>query len=70
MKDIFLKKRRLGEYESIALTEECNEILQNKLPLKLKNPGTFTIPCHIGTQFSGHALCDVGSKYYSYAIFR
>ena len=32
MKDILSKKRRLEEYETIALTEECSAIIQKKLP--------------------------------------
>ncbi|PIM97903.1 DNA-directed DNA polymerase [Handroanthus impetiginosus] len=59
MKDILSKKRRLGDYETVALTEECSAIIQNKLPPKLKDPGSFTIPCTTGTHFSGWALCDL-----------
>ncbi|PIN16592.1 DNA-directed DNA polymerase [Handroanthus impetiginosus] len=58
MKDILSKKRRLGDYETVALTEECSAIIQNKLPLKLKDPESFTI----GTHFSGRALCDLGAS--------
>ena len=47
MKDILLKKRKLGDYETVALSKECSAILQNKLPPKLKDPGSFTIPCVI-----------------------
>ncbi|KAI4320883.1 hypothetical protein MLD38_034319 [Melastoma candidum] len=36
MNDILSKKIRLGEFETIALTEECNTILQQKLTPKLK----------------------------------
>ncbi|XP_062103987.1 uncharacterized protein LOC133815123 [Humulus lupulus] len=32
MKDILSKKRKMGEYEIVALTEECSAILQRKLP--------------------------------------
>ncbi|XP_024018055.1 uncharacterized protein LOC112090603 [Morus notabilis] len=38
MKDLVTKKCRLGEFETVALTEECSAILQNKLPPKLKDP--------------------------------
>ncbi|PIN19259.1 DNA-directed DNA polymerase [Handroanthus impetiginosus] len=62
MKDIFSKKRLLGDYEMVALTEECSAIIQNKLPHKLKDPGSFTIPCTIGTHFSWRALCDLGAS--------
>ena len=33
MKDILSKRRKLGDYETIAFSEECNAILQKKLPL-------------------------------------
>ncbi|PIN27063.1 hypothetical protein CDL12_00161 [Handroanthus impetiginosus] len=71
MKDILSKKRRLGNYETVALTEECSAIIQNKLPPKLKDPGSFTIPCTIGTHFSGMALCDLGASInlMSYSIY-
>ncbi|PIN00904.1 DNA-directed DNA polymerase [Handroanthus impetiginosus] len=72
MKDILSKKRRLGDYEMVTLTEECSTIIQNKLPPKLKNPGSFTIPCTIGTHFSGRALCDLGASInlMPYSIYR
>ena len=62
LKDILSKKRRLGEFETVALTQECSSILQNKLPKKLKDPGSFTIPCFIGEIFCGRALCDLGAS--------
>ena len=62
IKDILLKKRRLEEYETIALTKECNAIIQKKLPHKLKDPGSFTIPCTIGNAVFERALCDLGAS--------
>ena len=62
MKDILLKKRRLEEYETIALTKECSAIIQKKLPHKLKDPGSFTIPCTIGNAVFERALCDLGAS--------
>ena len=44
IKDILSKKRRLGDFETVALMEECSVILQKKLPSKLKDPRSFTIP--------------------------
>ncbi|PIM99261.1 DNA-directed DNA polymerase [Handroanthus impetiginosus] len=72
MKDILSKKKRLGDYETVALTEECSAIIQNKLPPKLKNLESFTIPCTIGTHFSGRALCDLGASInlIPYSIYR
>ena len=60
MKKILENKKKLGEYETIALIEECNTILQNKLPPKLKDPRSFSIPFLIGNSVSGKALCDLG----------
>ncbi|KAL5573542.1 hypothetical protein UlMin_023139 [Ulmus minor] len=50
MKDMLTKKRRFGEFETVALTRECSAALQSKLPPKLQDPGSFTIPCSIGGQ--------------------
>ncbi|XP_062080787.1 uncharacterized protein LOC133785581 [Humulus lupulus] len=38
LKDILTKKRRLGKFETVALTEGCSAILKNKIPPKLKDP--------------------------------
>ncbi|XP_024032154.1 uncharacterized protein LOC112094726 [Morus notabilis] len=62
MKDILLKRRRLGEFETVAMMEESSAILQNKIPPKLKDPGSFTIPCAIGNNYFGKALCDLGAS--------
>ena len=43
MKNILANKKKLGEYETIALTEECSAILQKKLPPKLEDLGSFAI---------------------------
>ncbi|XP_049368193.1 uncharacterized protein LOC125833085 [Solanum verrucosum] len=43
VKEIMVNKRRLTEYETIELTEECSSRIQNKLPTKLKDLGSFTV---------------------------
>ncbi|XP_021645806.2 uncharacterized protein LOC110639246 [Hevea brasiliensis] len=53
-------KRILEDHEAVALTKECSAILQRKLPPKLKDLGSFSIPFHIGESFSTKALCDLG----------
>ncbi|XP_062088999.1 uncharacterized protein LOC133795563 [Humulus lupulus] len=62
MKEILSNKRKMGDYEIVALTEECNAILQRKLPQKLRDPSNFTIPCTIGEFECKHALCDLGAS--------
>ena len=43
LKDIMFKKRRLEEFETIALREEYNAIIQNKLPPKLRDLRSYRI---------------------------
>ena len=62
MKDILSQKRRLADFETVNLTEECSAILQRKLSQKLKDPGSFTIPCTIGNAIFERALCDLGAS--------
>ncbi|XP_065636347.1 uncharacterized protein LOC136070386 [Quercus suber] len=62
LKDIISKKRKLEEHETVMLTEESSAILQKKLPPKLKDPGSFTIPCTIGQSYFDRALCDLGAS--------
>ncbi len=62
LKEVLSNKRRLEDYETVALTEECSALLQNKLPLKLKDPESFSIPCHIGDTNIDKALCDLGAS--------
>ncbi|XP_075504493.1 uncharacterized protein LOC142541930 [Primulina tabacum] len=62
LKDILSNKRKLVDFETFKLSEECSTILQNKLPPKLKEPGSFSIPCTIGTSNFSKALCDLGAS--------
>ncbi|XP_016747158.1 uncharacterized protein [Gossypium hirsutum] len=56
MKDILSIKKRLSEYETVALTKECNAFLQNKLPPKLKDLRSFTIPSNIEEYYYDRSL--------------
>nr|XP_033514917.1 uncharacterized protein LOC117279467 [Nicotiana tomentosiformis] len=62
IKDIVANKRRLTEFETVALTEECTSRIQHKLPQKFKDPGSFTIPVRIGEFDMGRALYDLGAS--------
>ncbi|KAJ9561910.1 hypothetical protein OSB04_007070 [Centaurea solstitialis] len=62
LKDILSKKKRITEYETVALTERCSTLVTNKLPPKQKDPGSFTIPCSIGGKEVGKAFCDLGAS--------
>ncbi|XP_074336433.1 uncharacterized protein LOC141673580 [Apium graveolens] len=62
LKDILTKKRSFAEVETVAFTEKYSVVLQNKSPPKLKDPGSFSIPCHLGALFIDKALCDLGAS--------
>jgi len=62
LKEILGKKRKLIEFETIALSEECSAIVLKKLPLKLKDPNSFAIPCTIENSHFEKALCDLGAS--------
>ena len=61
MKDVMSKKRRLEEYETVNLTEQCSALIQRKMPEKLK-VGSFTISCIIGEHTFEKSLCDLGAS--------
>ncbi|XP_070049332.1 uncharacterized protein [Nicotiana tomentosiformis] len=58
LNEIFTKKMKIEETSVVNLTEHCSAILQNKLPQKCGDPGSFTIPCSLGTLNFDKSLCD------------
>ena len=62
LKDIISNKRKWDDHETIPMNEECSAAIRNKLFLKLKDPGSITIPCTIGNEFIGRSLCDLGAS--------
>ncbi|XP_070017727.1 uncharacterized protein [Nicotiana sylvestris] len=72
LKEILSSKRKLEEVSVVMLTEKCSAILQNKLPQKLGDPDSFTIPCTLGGVYFEKALCDSGASInlMSFSIFR
>ncbi|CAL8993355.1 unnamed protein product, partial [Prunus brigantina] len=61
-KDLCTNKRRFKEHEQVALSEEVSAVLQRKLPPKLKDPGSFSIPCMVGDFKIPKALLDLGAS--------
>src|SRR3954466_2875947 len=62
LKELVSKKKKLGEHETVMLTEESSALLKNKLPPKLRDPGNFSIPCTIGNIKFNNTLCDLGAS--------
>lgn len=58
-KEILSNKRKLRDTEIVVLIKECNDVIQNELPPKLKDPGSFSVPCVIDTMSFKKTLCDI-----------
>ncbi|XP_017982349.1 PREDICTED: uncharacterized protein LOC108663264 [Theobroma cacao] len=58
LKDILTKKRKVVDFKTITLIEECTAMIQNKLLPKLKDLRSFSIPCSIE-----NVLLKVGKLY-------
>jgi hypothetical protein len=56
LKDCCTHKMKFQDHEKVPLTEEVSAVLLRKLPPKLKDPGSFPIPCRIGDQLFDRAL--------------
>ena len=62
LKDILSKKKKIAEEGVVSLTATCSAVIQKSLPAKMKDPGSFTIPCTIGKYEFKKALCDSGAS--------
>ena len=62
LKDLLSNKKKLEEISTAPIGAGCSAILLNKLPKKLKDPGSFTIPCLIGDMPEERALADLGAS--------
>ena len=51
---------KMDENGVVILSPNYSSIIQKKLPQKMKDPRSFTIPCTIGNHEFGKALCDSG----------
>ncbi|GJW10986.1 reverse transcriptase domain-containing protein [Tanacetum coccineum] len=59
LKSLLLNKTRLEEACTVTMNERYSVVLLNKLPLKEKDPESFTIPCDIGNLHINNALPDL-----------
>ena len=62
LKDILSKKKKIVEEGVVSLIATCSAVIQKSLPAKMKDPGSFTIPCTIGKYEFKKALCDLGAS--------
>ena len=62
LKDILSKKRKIVGEGIVNLTATCSALMKKELPEKMKDPGSFTIPCMIEGIEIQKALCDSGAS--------
>ena len=59
LKDILNRKKKIVEEGIVNLTATYSAVIQRSLPVKMKDPDSFTIPCSIGKYEFKKALCDL-----------
>ncbi|GJV15998.1 reverse transcriptase domain-containing protein [Tanacetum coccineum] len=62
LKELVSNKHKLEQISSTFLSDECSTMIQNKVPPKLGDPGSFLIPCTYSKAFSCNALADLGTS--------
>ena len=62
LKDILSKKRKIVEEGIVNLIATCSAVIKKEFPEKIKDPGSFTIPCIIGGVKFQKALCNSGAS--------
>ncbi|GJR79985.1 hypothetical protein Tco_0150770 [Tanacetum coccineum] len=62
LQELVSKKTIIEEVSMVKLNAQCSSVLQNKLPSKEKDPGSFILPCIIGSMSVTNALADLGAS--------
>ncbi|XP_019233530.1 PREDICTED: uncharacterized protein LOC109214096 [Nicotiana attenuata] len=62
MKDLMSRKFDFQDLSTVTLTQTCSAVVTRPMAQKLSNPGSFTIPCTIGSYVFANALCDLGAS--------
>ena len=59
LKELCINKQKLKGNEVVCVGENVTTVLQQKLPPKCKDPGSFTIPCTISNTHFNKAMLDL-----------
>ncbi|GJV70968.1 reverse transcriptase domain-containing protein [Tanacetum coccineum] len=62
LKEIISNKHKIEQIYAAFLSDESSAMIQNKVPPKLGDPGSFLIPCNFNKTFSCNALADLGAS--------
>ncbi|GKA43417.1 reverse transcriptase domain-containing protein [Tanacetum coccineum] len=61
LQELVSNKMKIEELSMVKLNARCSAVLQNEFPPKEKDPGSFVLPCIIGTTTVSNALVDLGT---------
>ncbi|GJV52278.1 reverse transcriptase domain-containing protein [Tanacetum coccineum] len=59
LKELISNKHKIKKKIAAFLSDESSAMIQNKVPPKLGDPGSFLIPCNFNKTFSCNALADL-----------
>ncbi|GJY78130.1 reverse transcriptase domain-containing protein [Tanacetum coccineum] len=62
LKELISNKHNIEQISAAFLSDESSAMIQNKVPPKLGDPGSFLIPCNFNKTFSCNALADIGAS--------
>ncbi|GJX07355.1 retrovirus-related pol polyprotein from transposon TNT 1-94 [Tanacetum coccineum] len=62
LQELVSNKIQIEELSMVKLNACCSAVLQNELPPKEKDPGSFVLPCIIGNTTVSNALADLGAS--------
>ncbi|KAM5550593.1 hypothetical protein ABKV19_027109, partial [Rosa sericea] len=62
LKELCTTRRQNREKEVVKVSENVSAVLQRRMPEKCKDPGSFSIPCVIGTTRFENAMLDLGAS--------
>ncbi|GJR86348.1 reverse transcriptase domain-containing protein [Tanacetum coccineum] len=62
LKELISNKHKIKQISAAFLSDESSAMIQNKVPPKLRDPGSFLIPCNFDKTFSCKTLADLGAS--------
>nr|XP_009599428.1 uncharacterized protein LOC104095086 [Nicotiana tomentosiformis] len=62
MKDLMCHKFDFQDLATLTMNQTCSAVVTRHVAEKLSDPGSFTIPCTIGSYAFDKTLCDLGAS--------
>nr|GEX86395.1 reverse transcriptase domain-containing protein [Tanacetum cinerariifolium] len=62
LKELISNKHKIEQIFATFLSDESSAMIQNKVPPRLEDPGSFLIPCNFNKTFSCNALANLGAS--------